>query len=228
MLSKDSVASTAEGVTKGILNWTEDKIKGVVERFNNNDIAFVQDPETINLAKEQRKTSEWNLFKQYINDHDLHILFQMGLTLRKLERKKERVESLRGKIIDKYDTKGLHISQLIQNGFFNRFLANALERTPTPQQLKFEIKSFLDNIERTVVFVKDYDNVDYKTKEIIVRIQANSPRTFMVCGSGYAKQKCDQIGEIMQKWVHERAISYDYEIYVTENKRVYFLNKSEE
>lgn len=222
---KDLLESVAKGATKGALEWTTEKINKLAEKFANRELVFVEDPAIITLAKDQRKTSEWNLFKEFIDDHDFRILFQMGLTLRKLETQKERVEFLRDKILNKYDIKGLHIAQLIQNGFFNRFLANALERNTTPQQLKFEIKSFLDNIEKTVVFVKESDNVDYITQEIIVKIQANSPRTFMICGSGYAKQKCDQIGETMKNWVHERAIGYDYEVYKTRHKEVFFLNK---
>ena len=75
MSSEDPFASAAEGATKGALEYAEDKIKELVIKFRNRDIAFVQDPETINIAKEQRKTSEWNLFKQYVDDPDLHILF---------------------------------------------------------------------------------------------------------------------------------------------------------
>lgn len=228
MSSKDPVASTAEGVTKGVLAFSEEKIKDWVKGFFDKDIAFVENPDTINLVKEQRKTSEYGLFKQYIDDHDLHILFQMGLTLRRLERQKERIQPLRDKIKDKYDTKGLHIAQLIQNGFFNRFLANALERTPTPQRLKFEIENLFDNIENAVVFVKELDNVDYKVEEITVRILANSPRTFIICGSGFAKTKCHQIGETMKKWIRARALNYTYEVYETQFKEVFFLNKSEE
>jgi hypothetical protein len=222
------VADVAEGVTKGAIKVTAEGLKQLVERFLNKDLAFVEDPEIIDIAKEQRKTSEWHLFKDYIDDHETHILFQMGLTLRRLERKKERIGPLRDKIRDNYDTKGLHIAQLIQNGFFNRFLANALERTPTPQQLKFEIKSLLDNIENTVIFVKETDNVDAETQEITIRLMANSPRTFMVCGSGYAKQKCEQIGYTLKQWIRKGAIKYTYEVYETQFKQVFFLNKREE
>lgn len=228
MSSEDPVASAAEGVTKGVLVFSEEKIKGLVKRFLDKDIAFVEDPETIKLVKQQRKTSEYDLFKQYIDDHDLRILFLMGLTLRRLERKKEQVQSLRDKIVDKYDIKGLHIAQLIQNGFFNTFLANALERTPRIQQLKFEIKSLFDNIGNTVVFVKEFDNVNHTVEEITVKIYANSPRSFMVCGSGSARRKCHQIEKEMKKWIRTRAIKYDWEVYESEFKTVFFLNKSKE
>lgn len=224
--SKDPLASATEGVTKAFLGWTEEKIKGFVARFHNKDIAFVSDPEIIDLAKKQRKTSEWNLFKQYIEDPNLRILFQMGLTLRRLDEQEkiQELEALRGKIVNKYDTKGLHIAQFIQNGFFGKFFGNVLERTSTPEKLKFEIKNLLQNIERTVVFIKRTDDVEMKTEEILAKIRAHSPNLFIVCSGGRAKTKC---GDIM-KTVMRRISGYDAELYQTRYKEMYFINKSEE
>jgi hypothetical protein len=224
MSSKDPLASASEGATKGVLDWSEEKIKGLVERFKNKDIAFVQDPETINLAKEQRKTSEWNLFKEYVDDPDLHILFQLGLTLRKLERQQPQVIALRSRILEKYDTRGLHIAQFIQNGFFGKFLGNILERTSTPEALKFEIKSFFDNIENTVVFVKESDNEAKKTEEVTARILAHSPKTFIICSSGSATEKCKQIKERVMRKIS----GYTTELYQAQYKEIYFINKSQE
>ena len=223
MSSEDPLASAAEGVTKGFLGWTEEKIKGLVRRFQDRDIAFVQNPETINLLKEQRNTSEWNLFREYVDDHDLRILFMLGLTLRKLEDQQDQLKSLRDKIVNKYDAKGLHIAQFIQDGLFGKFLGNALERTSTPQKLKFEIKNLFDNIEQTVVFVKETDDVYKKTEEVVAKLRANSPNTFIICSSGYAKKKCEQIKEKTMKKIS----GYVAERSETQFKQIYFLNKSE-
>lgn len=221
--SEDPLASATEGVTKGFLKWTEEKVKQLIVKFQNRDIAFVSDPETINLAKEQRKTSEWGLFKQYIEDPDLRILFQMGLTLRKLEKNPKQLENLRSKILNKYDTKGLHIAQFIQNGFFGKFIGSILERTSTPQKLTFEIENLLKNIEKTAIFIKHKDDVNKKTAEIVTKIQANSPNTFIICSSGRAVEKCEKIkGKVMK-----RISGYDSELYKTEWKEIYFINKAE-
>ncbi|MGD0978889.1 MAG: hypothetical protein ABR962_07075 [Candidatus Bathyarchaeia archaeon] len=223
MSSEDPLASAAEGVTKGFLGWTEEKIKGLARRFRDRDIAFVQNPETINLLKEQRSTSEWSLFREYVDDHDLHILFMLGLTLRKLENQPDQLVPLRDKIVNKYDAKGLHIAQFIQDGLFGKFLGNALERTSTPQKLRFEIKNLFDNIEQTVVFVKETDDVDKKTEEVVAKLRANSPSTFIICSSGYAKKKCEQIKEKTMKKIS----GYVAERSETQFKQIYFLNKSE-
>ena len=221
--SEKPLVDAAEGATKGALSWTADKIKELINRFENRDIAFVEDPETINLAKKQRKTSEWNLFKEYIEDPDLRILFQMGLTLRRLEKQQKQLESLRAKILTKYDAKGLHIAQFIQNGFFGKFVGNILERASTPQKLKFEIENLLNNIEKTTIFIKQLDNEDKKTDEIVTKIMANSPNTFIICSSFSAMRKCEKI----KKKVMKRISGYDAELYKTEIKEIYFLNKSD-
>ena len=222
--SDDPLASATEGVTKGFLSWTEDKLKDLVKRFHNREIAFIEDPETIDLAKKQRKTSEWGLFIEYIDDSDLRILFQMGLTLRKLEGNQKQLESLRGKILNKYNAKGLHIAQFIQNGFFGKFIGNILVRASTPQRLKFEIENLLNNIERTCVFVKSADDVDKITEEIVTKILANSPDTFIICSSGSAMKKCEKI----EKKVMDRISGYVDELYKTEIKEIYFINKISE
>jgi len=219
--SEDPLASASRGALRGFLDWSEEKIKELVVKFNNRDIAFVEDPKTINLAKKQRKTSEWSLFIKYIEDPDLRILFQMGLTLRRLEKQQKQRESLRIKIHNKYGAKGLHIAQFIQNGFFGKYLGNILERTSTPQKLKFEIENLLKNIEKTTSFIKSVDNVNKKTDEISTKILANSPNTFIICSSGSAMKKCEKI----KKNVMKRISGYDAELYKTEIKEIYFLNK---
>lgn len=149
----------------------------------------------------------------------------MGLTSRELDKQKKTadLESLRAKILNKYDTNGLHIAQFIQNGFFGKFLGNILERASTPQKLKFEIETLLKNIDKTVVFIKQNDDVERKTQEIVTKIQANSPNTFIICSSGRASENCEKIkGKVMK-----RISGYIAELYKTEYKEIYFINKSE-
>jgi len=220
-------ADLFEGLTKGILSWTEEKIKEAVRRFNNREYTFVSDVEVVVTAKELLKTSEMSLFKQYVDDRDLRILFSLGLTLRKCERHKERVQSLRNNIVSKYGHKGLHIAQLVQNGFFNRYLASALERTRSSEELKSEIKNFLDNIEDHVHFAQDDDNIDTTAQTLIIKILAKSPKTFVICSSGFARDKFHEIVDIVKKWVRTGTLKYEYELYVSRYSEIFFLNKLE-
>lgn len=148
----------------------------------------------------------------------------MGLTLRGLENKQEKLKSLRNKILKRYGTEGLHFAEFVQNGFFGKLVGNVLQRIPSPSRLKSEIENLLMNIEKTVVFIKQADDVDKRTEEIIIKINANSPNTFIICSSGTAKVKCEEIKEK----VMGRISGYDAELYKTKFKEIYFINKSEE
>ncbi len=226
-MSSDPIESAAKGAIKGALEFGADQVKAIAKRFQRNELIFAEDPEVIALAKKQRLTAEFTLLKEYTAERDLHILFQMGITLRKLERQKERVESLRHKILTKFGAKGLHTAQLVQNGFFNKYLVSALERSQTIQQLRIEIKELLDNIENTVVFTKESDDADFVAQAIIIKLLANNPKTFIICASGYAKTTFKDIVDMMLKWISTGALKYEYEMYISKNKEAFFLNKSE-
>ncbi len=151
--SKDPVDSAAKGATKAFLEYSEEKIKQFIEKFKNRDIAFVEDSEIIDIAKEVRETGEWDLFKNYVDNEEFRILFQMGLTLRRLEKEGKPIEPLKKRILNKYDITGLHIAYFVQNGFFSKYIGNVLERASTPQRLTFEIKNLFENIDNTVIFI---------------------------------------------------------------------------
>ncbi|MFQ5620437.1 MAG: hypothetical protein ACE5FT_01180 [Candidatus Nanoarchaeia archaeon] len=56
MSSDSAIESAAKGATKGALEWTSGKIKELAKRFLQKGLAFIEDQETIDIAKEQRKT----------------------------------------------------------------------------------------------------------------------------------------------------------------------------
>jgi len=222
-MSKDPLVSLAEGAVRGFLDWTEDKIKEYVVKFRNRELAFIDDVEIINTAKEQRKTSEWQIFTKYIDDSDLRILYQMGLTLRKWEKHSKRVESLRGKIKNKYKLKGLHFAQFIQNGFFLRYYTYLLEKGITPEGLKTAVPNMLKNIENMVIFISQSDDEAVKVDQITSKIYAHSPNIFIICSTKSAMGKCENI----RKTVMKRITGYEFELYKTDIKEIYFLNKIE-
>src|SRR3989344_6844103 len=100
-MSSDDVKNIAEGATKGLLDWTKEQILEFVNKINNKDLIFIQDNETIDLVKEQLKTGEWDVYNKYVKDTKLRILIQTGLTLRRLEQNKEKLQNLRNKLISK-------------------------------------------------------------------------------------------------------------------------------
>lgn len=220
MSSDDALESVAAGATKGSLEYAEDKIKELVIKLRNRDIAFVQDVETINIAKEQRTTSEWKYYQQYITNPDYRILFQLGLTLRRLEKDNKRLVALRDTIVKKYGSKGLHIAQFVQNGLVVKYIGNIMERSP--QDLELEIQGLFDNIENTVNFIEQSDKLDKKVQEIVTKILANSPKTYVICSTKSAMWQCEKV----LKEVTKQISGYDCELWKTEIKEVFFLNKS--
>ena len=118
----------------------------------------------------------------------------------------------------------MHVAYFVQNGCFSKLLANILERESTTEKLKNEIKKLFLDLEKYVVFVNSRDKVDRKVKEIVTKIDAHSPRTFIISGVGSVVKKCRKI----KTQVMEQISGYSIEIYKMENKEMFFLNKVEE
>lgn len=221
MSSEDPLKSVVKGTVEGLLEWSDEQVKQLAQKFKDRKIAFCQDAEIIRVAKEQRQTSEWELFLQYVEDDRLHILFQMGLTLRRLEKNQKQRETLRGRIMKKYGAEGLHISQFVQNGFFPKYLSIILERATTTEQTRLEIKNLFKNIEITNSFIQNADSVEKEAATIVARIQSHSPNTYIISGSRSATNKCKRVKDIVMRKIS----GYREELYRTEIKEVYFLNK---
>ena len=116
-MSSEPDEKVIAGMTKGTLQYAEEKIRELVKRFLNRELAFVEDPETITLAKIQRESPEWDLFKKYVDAYNLRILFLMGLTLRALEKAGKPLDTLKRSIMRVYGQKGLHIAYFVQKVF---------------------------------------------------------------------------------------------------------------
>ena len=150
----------------------------------------------------------------------------MGLTLRQLEKEKKELESLKIKIRNKHKPRGLHIAYFVQNGIFNKYLGNVLDRGKTMEETKLEIRDFFENIENNVVFISQYDNVDHKARQMVTKIDAHSPETFVISSIGRTRELCDEIKEkVMESMGGEYSVEH-YEQELT-GRRIYILNKIE-
>lgn len=222
MSSEDPIASAAEGATKGALKYAEDKIKDLVTRFLNRELAFVQDVETIKIAKDAKNSSEYKFYQQYITNPDYRILFRLGLTLRIIEKDTKRLTRLRDKIVGRYDESGLHIAQFVQNGLIAKYVNSILETsTIDPEDLTPEIERLFGNIENIVNYIEQFDNADKKVNEIVAKILAHSPKIYVFCGSKSAMDKWRKILDGVSKEISD----YDVELYRTDIKEVYFLKR---
>jgi hypothetical protein len=173
---------TVAGATKGLLSWTKEEILVWVKKLWNRDLAFIEDPETIDLVKSQRQSPEWEILSKYVIDKKLRIIVQMGLTLRKLEDDMERVTRVRNSILRVFATEGLHIAEAVQNGVLSAFIGIDSRLTETPADLTNRIEKMLGEVDKYIVFISMDDIVDQKVKEIGTRLDANVPDTLILYG----------------------------------------------
>jgi hypothetical protein len=137
------VSDIAEGVTKGILSFSEEKIKELVRNFRNKKLVFIEDPQTIEVVKEQYRSGENKFYEIYIKDKELLFLVRLGLTLRKIENDQERSQNLRSKIFVKYKVEGLHVAEFVQNGVLNRYVGILIDELDSVEKLEKEIYEIL-------------------------------------------------------------------------------------
>jgi hypothetical protein len=221
--SEDPVKRAVAGMTEGFLNWAVYKIKEIAIGLRDRKIkGIIQDVETIIVAHEQRKTSEFGLFKQYVEDYDLRVLYTLGMTLRRYEKDPTKITEIRNTIRDKWGFEGLHIAEFFQNGFFGKFLGNIVTRNLPVERLKLEIEDFFKNMENCTVFVKEQDHLNFKTAEAKAKLLSHSPETLIICGSGNAVDLCKRV----YNGVIRTTPNYVTEIYEAPYKTIYFLNRS--
>jgi hypothetical protein len=224
MSSNPAIEGAAKAATEVAIKWTAEKIKEYIIKFKHRDVAFVEDVTTIQLALKQRKTSEYTIFKDNIKDERLRILFQLGLTLRGIEKDEEKCKNLRNTIMKKYGTEGLHISEFVQNGIFAKFLAAFLEKGLTPEQLKAEIWNLFQHIEQTNSFVQANDDEEKVAEAIITRIQSHCPKTYSISGLKSVKQNVRRIATMTTR----RIDGYSIEAYDADIRVIVFLNRIED
>lgn len=187
------VSSEIAGVTEGTLNWTEKKVKELVKKFKDKKLAFIKEEETIEEVKKGKNSPEYKLFKKYVKNKDLQMLFRMGLSLRKIEHDVEKTNSLKDKIKKKYKSQGVHFAYFSQNKLFTKYHGSLVERF-SESIVQTEINQFSKEIDKYISFICQIDKVDQKVQEIIMKINANSPETFIISSwGGGANKVCKKV-----------------------------------
>ena len=183
-MSSEVVKDIVEGATKGVLSWSAGFIKSVALKFKDKKLAFIRDEETVKIVREQYRSGELAVYREYISDKDMLFLLKMGLTLRKLEKDKEheRKRALREKIFGNYKVRGLHIAQFVENGILNRYIGILIENISSLEKFKEEIKIVLENIDKHVLFVKGDDTERLVIKTATQMVTVHSSSIFIVSG----------------------------------------------
>jgi len=207
-----------------------ERIIELARKIKNKDLYFLDDDSIIKEAKKKRKAGEFKLFSDYIGDNKFRILYQLGLTLRGYEKGdqyQEDTKRLRETIKKQYKVQGLHISYFAQNGLFSELLKNLWGKELTEAEIASEIGDFLKEIDNKVIFIYRDDDSKAKTQEVLTKIRAHSPETFIISSMKSAMDICKEIKEGVSE-----QLSKDYDITeysIDDNQKeiklIYFLNR---
>ena len=215
MSSEDPIESASAGLVKGALDWTAAAIKDFVIKLKDRKLAFIQDEETIKLVKEQYHSGELSFYNGYIDDKEILFIVNMGLTLRKLQGDVNRRKNLRDKIFNKYQVKGLHIAQFVENGILNRYLGILIDNMSSIIDFKKRIMHVLKNIDKHVIFVKKEDIERNVIKYATSSVASNSPLIYIVSGISTAAEivrGCEgRLVQLLPDYTLEKISSNDME-----------------
>ncbi|MBU0628645.1 MAG: hypothetical protein KKC75_05615 [Nanoarchaeota archaeon] len=219
-MSYDPIEKVAKGAAEGLLDWGTDFIKKLATKFRDRKLGFIQDQKTIERVKEQYRSDELAFYKEYIKDKEILFLLKMGLTLRSLEKEKEedRRKILRGKIFNKYQIKGLHIAQFVENGILSRYIGILIGDISSIEKFKEDIMNVLENIEKHVLFVRTKDTERDIIKQSFSITTANIPMIFIISGIASAAEivkKCEiKLKELLKDYDLEKISSSQKETLV--------------
>ena len=186
-MGDDPLKSATQGVTLGVLEWTEQKVKDLVKQFQNRQLAFIKSADNIELVKAERNSSEFSILKQFIPKGTKYsIQIQMGLALRMTADDQPRTNELRRKIQRTFGDSGLHVAEITQVGLTGQLLTRLVELYPKPEEVRDKLLYFLDHVEDLAIFVRN-DSVSGAIASVIpTRIESYTIHLMILFGCGYA------------------------------------------
>ena len=66
MSSNNFNSDIIEATTKGVLEWSADRISNLVKSFKERKLAFIKEPKTIEIVREQYNSGESKFYQIYI------------------------------------------------------------------------------------------------------------------------------------------------------------------
>jgi len=230
-MSSDNFSDAVEGLTKGLLNWSAEKISSFVQKLKERKLGFIEERKTIEVVKEQYKSGEIIFYSKYIQDKEILFLIKLGLTLRRLEDDDERLQNLRNKIYNKYGAKGLHVAQFVQNGVLNRYFGLLLEKLISEEDLKEKVQDVLSNIEKYTLFVSGNSKIIDIVRKVTTIIDAHSPSIFVIAGLRSATKIVSEaiipLGPLMEDYESEKFSSHEKEIIIFKLKLNVYKSNSQ-
>ena len=218
MFSNNFPSDVTETISIKALEWSVEKISNLVKSFKERKLAFIKEPKTIEIVREQYHSGEAKFYQAYIKDKRLLLLVRIGLALRKLEKENEKRQNLRDKLFNKHKIEGLHIAELVENGILNRYIGILIEKIISISDLEKEIEDFLNHVEKHTLFVQGTTPKVEILKKATIKIGSNSPHIFVISGVKSA-------GDILKECVNDlKYIFQEYEMErITGEKEILFF-----
>lgn len=221
---KDPLETIAKGSTKATYEHIEERLSELVVKFRQGELAFIEDEETIDIVRKQRKKPAWKIYRDYVHDKDLRLQIEMGFSLKALENKPKKLNDLKNKIYRKYGTKGLHLAELSQNGLIERYLMFLIEETENDYVLQENVEGLLEDVDRYVKFIKTDQDIDKCSEEIKTKIRSFDPNAFIIFSKGEeANDKSKKIIDIVMQSIegYRLEVQKDYQ----RKQKYYFIVK---
>lgn len=209
----DPLETVSKGAAIAAIEYALEKIPGLVQRFRDRGIAFIENKENIRTVKQERGSSEYALLSQFLPKKHWHrLVIQMGMALRDVERDSDRVADLREKILSKYGDLGLHIAELTQIGIVKQVVSRLTTIYSNTAEVERKLGAFLEAAEDMVLFVKKTDKgiPGSKARLVKTRVDTNPSHMMIIFGRGDA-----------------RSIVYEILKKVAADKRGYVIEKEE-
>lgn len=201
MSEENPLESAASGAMIGALKYSEEKIKELVYRFKNKELAFIENIETIELVKKQRQKPAWKLISKYVTNKELRLPAEMGFILRELEAKneQEKLKELKSKIHNKFKSKGIHIAELVQSNVLDRYVNLLVDKSDDDIEVKERLEEVLEDVDKYVIFYKTNQSPKSVAQIIISKLQTLSPKGIIIFSKGSCVVKAQTTITLIQK-----------------------------
>jgi hypothetical protein len=218
-MSDDIIRSASAGFTDSIL----DKVTNYLKKFKNRELAFIQDPETIDMAIECNDRGEYKEFQKLVPETNYSMPFKLGLVLRSKEKNGEDYSKLKDKIKRKYNQEGLDIAYFSQNELFSKVKGIITEKANTEDEIKLIFRKFIVNIEKNCFFITNHDNIEAVSNKIQTIILSKLFQVYILSGCNRTAKK--NISEIFKKIKPYVLNDYEYQIINSKSKKIILFSK---
>lgn len=223
---RSPIEDFAAGLARGTFEAAAPGVKKYLTLLLNHKLAFIGRRDYILEVKEMRKSPEWLLYRDYLQDKQVSILAQMGLTLRDWESDPARVQdihNLRNRIHKKFGEEGLHIAQVVQSQILTGVVPVVVSHSTTKERAAQLIEAFLKDSFRLCRFVRTEDQPPAVGRAISDHLVVNRPAIFVLFGRGTALEILNRTVVLVSEGQRE----YAYQVHDIDKSRIVVFVRSD-